>query len=142
MRWLDSLFLVLRRNRQRTVTVLAAFLGLLACAAPALAEGGKVLPPDATPKGYSLSDMAVETAAYNVSGGTGTLPRVPFEVLRRYRGIYGKARYIPVRARLLRGQLAAGACWIPQGICDQDDDADFLAGLALPIMASRHSSCR
>ena len=45
---------------------------------------GKVLPPDATPKGYSLSDMAEETTVYNTgerAGLTEPAPEVPFHVL-------------------------------------------------------------
>ncbi len=67
-------------NCQRAVKVLMAAVGVLACTASALAGGGKVLPPDATPKGYSLSDMAVATAAYN-EDQSAPLPKVPFEVL-------------------------------------------------------------
>ena len=67
-------------NCDRILKVLVASVGVLTCTASALAGGGKVLPPDATPKGYSLWDMADETAAYNEDSSE-PLPKVPFEVL-------------------------------------------------------------
>jgi hypothetical protein len=66
-------------TRDRIVKVLVAVLGVFTCTASALAGGGAVLPSAATPNGYSLSDMAAITAAYNVGGGTP--PNVPFQVL-------------------------------------------------------------
>ena len=66
-------------NRDRTLKVFVAVLGVFTCTASALAGGGNVLPSTATPNGYSLLDMAASTAAYNVGGGTP--PNVPFNIL-------------------------------------------------------------
>jgi hypothetical protein len=58
-----------------------AVLAVLTCTASALAQGGNVLPASATPDGYSLLQMAATTAAYNVGGGTGSVPNVPFPII-------------------------------------------------------------
>jgi hypothetical protein len=71
-------------NRNRTVKVFLAVLGVLTCTGPALAGGGNVLPPTANAKGFSLSDIAVSTAFYNVEvfmGDSPAPPDVPFQVL-------------------------------------------------------------
>jgi len=45
-------------------------------------SGGVVLPPDATPYGYSLTDMARETARFTTSGNKQAYyPKTPFQVL-------------------------------------------------------------
>jgi hypothetical protein len=62
----------------RIVKVFVAVVGVLTCTA-SLAQGGNVLPANATPNGYSLLDMASATAAYNI--GPGTPPNVPFHLL-------------------------------------------------------------
>jgi len=73
-------------NRDWTVKVFMAVLGVLTCTASALAQGGNVLPACATPKGYSLSRMAKETAVYftGINSGnplTPPPPHVPFEIV-------------------------------------------------------------
>ena len=79
-------------TRDRTLKVIVAVLGVFTCAASVLAgddgrdgndrraRGGNVLPASAHPKGYSLSDIAAATAAYNVGPSTAP-PNVPFEIL-------------------------------------------------------------
>ena len=59
-------------NRNQAVKVFTAVLGFLTCTVSALAGGGNVLPPSATPKGYSLSDIAVAMAAFNTPPMAGT----------------------------------------------------------------------
>jgi hypothetical protein len=44
-------------------------------------EQAGVLPAEARPHGYSLSDMARLTAAFNVSDRLGPLPNTPFQIL-------------------------------------------------------------
>jgi hypothetical protein len=44
-------------------------------------NGGNVLPPIATPKGYSLSRMAKATAYFNTSNREGIPPDTPFQIL-------------------------------------------------------------
>jgi len=118
-----------------------AVLGVLTCAASALAGGGKVLPPDATPKGYSLEDMAVETAAYNVAfPAPEPLPDVPFEVvvsgdgdIPEYTVKPGTMLYLPIFN--LDNSIAVeeqypGLPPFPKDIHDQDEDADYLASAA------------
>ena len=97
--------------------------------------GGKVLPPDATPKGYSLSDMAVETAVYNTGeadGLTEPLPKVPFEVLvpeiADYTVKSGAMLYVPVYYADDSGPPSVPP--FPKNISDQDEDADYLADVA------------
>ena len=71
--------------RQATIRWFAAvvFLSAVSVAAPpAMAEGGKVLPATAKPRGYSLADLARATAAFNVSNrDPANLPDIPFQVL-------------------------------------------------------------
>ena len=121
----------LRCNRHQTVTAFMAVIGVLACAASALAvpQGDVVLPPGADPQGYSLSDMAVETAAYNVSGGTGTLPDVPFEVLMADTMVQpGTTLYLPIFFADNAPPLAVSP--FPKDLCDQEEDADYLLDVA------------
>jgi len=123
------------RNGDRMLKVLMAAVGVLTCTAPALAGGGKVLPADATPKGYCLRDMAVETAAYNEDSSE-PLPDVPFEVLvggiDEYTVRRGTALYVPIfysdNAPPLPTQIP-----FPTKIRDQDDDADYLDSVAAEL---------
>jgi hypothetical protein len=68
------------------------------CTASALAQGGNVLPANATPNGYSLWDMAALTAVNNVGGSV--TPNVPFQVLVGSISAYtvnsGATLYVPV----------------------------------------------
>jgi hypothetical protein len=119
------------RNCDRMLKVLVAAVGVLTCTASALAGGGKVLPPDATPEDYSLEDMAVETAAYNEDPSE-PLPEVPFEVLvggiEDYTVRPGTMLYVPIYYADNAPPELAG---FPKAIRDQDADADFLASAAL-----------
>ena len=68
------------------------------CTASALAQGGNVLPANATPNGYSLSDMAALTGVYNVGGSV--IPNVPFQILTGSSSAYtvnsGTTLYVPL----------------------------------------------
>jgi hypothetical protein len=75
----------------RAAAVLFAILALLACwaltaqgrAVAATNDRGRgVLPPSATPKGYSLNDMSRLTALFTTSGNdVKYLPKTPFQIL-------------------------------------------------------------
>ncbi len=124
-----------RYHRGWATKVFSAVLGVLTCTASVLAGGGRVLPPDAAPKGYSLSDMAVETAVYNTGeadGLTEPLPKVPFEVLvpeiADYTVKSGAMLYVPVYYADDSGPPSVPP--FPKNISDQDEDADYLADLA------------
>ncbi|MGO9112527.1 MAG: PEP-CTERM sorting domain-containing protein [Thermoguttaceae bacterium] len=122
-----------RCNRVRTVTVLMAVLGVLACTTSALAQGGTVLSASATPNGYSLLDMAATTAAYNEGGGTGTAPDVPFQVLVLTGGSAtvnsSTMMYLPVIYTDDSLPLPTAAPF-PTDITDQHADALYLDGVA------------
>jgi hypothetical protein len=120
-------------NRNRVVKVVLTVLGFLTCTASVLAGGGNVLPPSATPKGYSLSDIAVATAVYNTWFQAGfpapavNVPNVPFEVLIGDTTVKpGTMLYLPIFVVDDSGGAPAG---FPADIIDQDADADFLDGL-------------
>ena len=80
-----------RRHVPRRLTVLVAALALLACwalapQARAVAAGNDtgqgVLPPPATPKGYSLDDMSRLTALFTTSfNNPRYYPDTPFQIL-------------------------------------------------------------
>jgi len=112
-----------------------AVLGVLSCTASALAGGGRVLPPDATPKGYSLRDMAAETAAYNEDQSE-PYPDVPFEVLVGSIGEYtvrpGTALYVPIFYSDNAPPPPTDAPF-PRNIRDQDADADYLDSVAADL---------
>jgi hypothetical protein len=115
-------------NRDRSVKVFTAVLGVLICAASALAGGGNVLPASATPKGYSLLDIAAATAVYNTGGETP--PDVPFQILvpdiSDYTVSPGTMLYLPIFSADDSGGAPDG---FPKDITDQDADADFLNNL-------------
>jgi hypothetical protein len=119
-------------NRGRTVTALMAVLGVFACAASALAGGGRVLPPDATPHGYSLWDAAVDTAVYNVGeslGDTEPLPKVPFEVLNDDATVKpGTLLYVPIFFADNAPPLVVSP--FPKDIDDEEADDDYLLDTA------------
>lgn len=73
-------------RRATSISMVGAILCLLMLATPALAGdggGGNVLPPTATPKGYSLTEAAAATAYFNAGPRTpDTLPaNFPFQIL-------------------------------------------------------------
>jgi len=124
-------FLCHRSNRGRTLKVLIAVAGALTCAASALA-GGTVLPPNATPNGYSLSDMAVATAAYNDIGDSEPIPDVPFEVLVGSVADYsvrpGTMLYVPVF--YADNSLPLVVSPYPKDLQDPTADTDYLLDCA------------
>src|SRR5262249_48798123 len=66
----------------RAAVLAAAGFFLLSTAARAQGGGGSVLPPTATPHGYSLADMAEDTAFFNTGNrDPGDVPDTPFQVL-------------------------------------------------------------
>ncbi len=78
------MFAITTFGRTSRVIIWVSILCLLLAAAPALASGGgEVLPPGATPKGYSLVDAAAATAYFNTgSRNPATLPQdFPFQIL-------------------------------------------------------------
>ena len=117
-------------NRDRTLKVVVAVLGVFTCTASALAGGGNVLPPDAQPKGYSLSDIAVATAAYNVEnflGNTSAPPNVPFEIIVGDVTVKpGTMFYLPI----FFADDSPPAPGFPTDIDDEDAIADFLYNTA------------
>jgi hypothetical protein len=73
-------------GRQATIRWFAAVVfpfAVSVAAPPAMAEDGKVMPATAKPHGYSLSDLAGATAAFNVSSRdpANSPPDIPFQVL-------------------------------------------------------------
>ena len=114
-------------TRDRIVKVVVAVLAVFTCTASALAGGGNVLPPDAQPKGYSLSDIAVATAAYNVEnflGNTSAPPNVPFEIIVGDTTVKpGTMFYLPIFFADDSPPLASP---FPTDIDDEDAIADYL----------------
>ena len=118
---------VFMSTRDRIVKVVVAVLGVFTCTASALAGGGNVLPPDARPKGYSLSDIAVATAAYNVDMSA-TPPKVPFEILVGDTTVKsGTMFYLPI---FFADDSPPVAPDFPTDIDDEDAIADFLYNTA------------
>src|SRR5262245_12722827 len=55
--------------------------------APALAGGGKVLPPGAAPHGWTLDEMAAAVANFSISGNDEAFhPDTPFQIIYRRPG--------------------------------------------------------
>ena len=121
-------------NQHRVVRRTGALivgLILLAWASPARAGGGEVQPPTAKPHGYSLSDAAAATAAFNSGPRTlDTLPKTPFQVLYVKPGDVAKtfvvksgtSFYVPVESVDDSPPILGD---FPQDVSDQDDDADY-----------------
>ena len=113
--------------RDRTLKVVVAVLGVFTCTASALAGGGNVLPPDAQPKGYSLSDIALATAAYNGDRSV-TPPNVPFEILVGNTTVKpGTMFYVPI---FFADDSPPVAPDFPTDLDDEDAIADFLYNTA------------
>jgi hypothetical protein len=114
-------------TRDRIVKVVVALLGVFTCTASALAKRGDVLPPDAQPKGYSLSEIAVATAYYNTGTVFGLVlppPKVPFEVIEGDTTVKpGTKFYLPIFFDDDSGGAAPG---FPTDLDDEDAIADFL----------------
>ena len=102
------------------------------CTASALAQGGNVLPANATPNGYSLWDMAALTAVDNVGGSV--TPNVPFEVLVGSISAYtvnsGTTLYVPILFTDDSPPVFSPPPF-PADITDQSADAQYLDAVAL-----------
>jgi hypothetical protein len=125
--WRSDMF-----NRHRTVRVFVAILGVLTCTGSVLGGGGNVLSSSAHPKGYSLSEIAVDTAVYNTGSSSGNPdtpppPDVPFEILVPSSGSYtvkpGTMLYLPVFFADDTDLLYPG---FPADITDHAADAAYL----------------
>ena len=116
----------------RTGKIFLAILGVLTCTASALAGNGKVLPPWATPWGYSLWDMAVLTAVYNTGeadGLTEPLPRVPFHVLVADATLKPDTMlYLPVFYADDSGSPTTPP--FPKDLSNQEEDSNYLLDMA------------
>jgi hypothetical protein len=128
-------------NRHRTVRVVVALVGVLACTGSALAGDGNVLPSSAKPKGYSLSEIAVDTAVYNTGSSSGNPetpppPDVPFQILVPSISSYmvkpGTMIYLPVFFEDDSGGAPPG---FPADITDQEACAAYLDGVAFAQFA-------
>jgi hypothetical protein len=123
-------------HHKRNVKVVIAGVFVLACAAPALAGGGNVLPGAAKPKGYSLSDMAAATAVFNSgftngSPSTPPPPPVPFEILVADATLRtGTMIYLPIFYWDDSGGAPPG---FPANISNQQADAAFLNSQAINL---------
>jgi hypothetical protein len=68
-------------------TLLAGWLGLAASPFSAVAGSGQVLPPTATPHGWSIDDMAAAVANFSISGNNlAYYPETPFQIIYRHPG--------------------------------------------------------
>ena len=75
------------RTSRRTVATLAVGLCLAASSLSAVAGSGQVLPPTATPKGWSIDDMASAVANFSISGNNlAYYPDTPFQIIYRHPG--------------------------------------------------------
>jgi hypothetical protein len=82
-------------HRGVRIAILGMVLGIVTPAAPAFA-GGEVLPPNAKPHGYSLSDMVRQSALFFSSGNNvAYYPDTPFQILFTPPG-YDPATHEPV----------------------------------------------
>ncbi len=68
-------------TRRSYVAIVALALVMALFAAPTFAAAGNVLSPAEEPHGYSLTDMARATAAFNTSDHAGPQPDIPFQML-------------------------------------------------------------
>ena len=69
-------------RRMAKLTVSLVILSVLSVNLVLAARGGNVLPPRATPHGYSLDDMASALALFDTSGNDLQFyPKTPFQIL-------------------------------------------------------------
>lgn len=126
---LHSKQLVSRCPTQTKWLTTASLVGLLAWAAPAMADDGSVLPSSAQPLGYSLAQLAEATAVYNTGASTGNPatpapPDIPFEVLVGNTTVAPDTYiYVPIFFEDNTPPVAAN---FPTDIADQAADAAFL----------------
>lgn len=124
-------------TRDWIVKVFVTVLGFFICTASAMAgddgrdgndrrDGdGRVLPASAKPKGYSLSDIAAATAAYNIDQSTPP-PNVPFKILVGDTTVKPDTMfYLPIffADDSTNPPAAPG---FPTNISNRDADADYL----------------
>ncbi len=83
---ITALAAVTKIARCRTAT-LTTCLCLAASSLSAVAGSGQVLPPKATPHGWSLDDMAAAIANFSISGNDlAYYPETPFQIIYRHPG--------------------------------------------------------
>lgn len=75
------------RMSRRTAAILTTGLCLVASSATAANRSGQVLPPEATPLGWSIDDMASAVANFSISGNDlAYYPDTPFQIIYRHPG--------------------------------------------------------
>lgn len=85
-RLITALAAVTRISR-RAVATLTTCLFLVASSATAANGSGQVLPPAATPLGWSIDDMAAAVANFSISGNDlAYYPDTPFQIIYRHPG--------------------------------------------------------
>lgn len=83
---ITALAAVSRMSRGMTAT-LTTCLCLAASSLSAVAGSGHVLPPKATPQGWSIDDMAAAVANFSISGNDPAFyPDTPFQIIYRHPG--------------------------------------------------------
>jgi len=115
--------------------LVGSLIGLLAWAAPAMADGGgSVLPSSAQTLGYSLADLAAATAVYNTGAATGNPatpppPNIPFQVLVGDTSVAtGTYIYVPI---FYADNSAPADPNFPSDITNQAADAAYLDNYVL-----------
>src|SRR5580765_7368179 len=79
--------MIARTMASRPVVMMLSFCLTSTLAAQATRAGGNVLPPHATPHGWSLDDMAQAVADFSISGNDVSFyPDTPFQILYRRPG--------------------------------------------------------
>jgi hypothetical protein len=113
----------------RRAGLAGAVLSVMAAAAmPAMAgSGGNVMPSNAKPKGYSLTDAAAAIAVFDTGPRGAAQPNVPFYVLRQDATVKpGTTIYVPVYhaddSGIVEGEF-------PADVTDQQADAAYLDSL-------------
>jgi hypothetical protein len=130
------------QNRNSPITVLAAIsrisrcmaltlvsgLALVAASPPACAGSGQVLPPTATPKGWSIDDMAAAVANFSISGNDlAYYPDTPFQIIYRHPGnafTLKPGTFLYVKVVFIDDSPPIIGDW-PE---DKDDVADYFFG--------------
>lgn len=84
---LNTALAAVTRTARCTAAILTTGLCLAASAATAANGSGQVLPPTATPLGWSLDDMAAAVANFSISGNDlAYYPDTPFQIIYRHPG--------------------------------------------------------
>jgi PEP-CTERM motif len=114
--------------------LVGSLVGLLAWAAPVMADGGSVLPSSDQPLGYSLADLAAATAVYNTGVNSGNPatpapPNIPFQVLVGDAAVgAGTYLYLPI---FFADNSAPVDPNFPPDITNQSADAAYLDNVVL-----------